>query len=517
MLKVDGAIYDTNKVICRNISVFDAYERGLLSQNILAQLRNFVEYIVQKVNSKGVDTDPNDYQDKKAAWEFVKTKGELRFLIKFHNLLQKSVSHYTFDESGSERLMLKYYEYLLKIKVFLKNRYNMEVLENIDDFPLNLDDNLMEYYRQIAVRIVKPSRYAVRNPYNDRAYIQKIKPFFVKHHIFYEVTFTVANDKASKFDRVIAFTSLDLSDNYAVKLSLHNDVIGVLGKVMPIQIIDSWEVSIRPCEINRFADFFGGHTQISSGNNEFRDLMKFLTDTRMSLVDLVTSSDKYYLWAKTKCTTEAKVTHIFDLLDKSRDFIKDSAPGSNIIRYFLHKMNNKIMRRQYSRESCEMLSNLHLRWGCIPFDKMPYATSLIKHNPRIYDLFECINPSNREHEFLARAIQNNTEQNGVLFTPLTDLERFEDINSLIKNSIPWCMQESTLNATYKYTKTICISRGMLMILRKLSRNLKNYLQQEYQATVILLNLGFPKIPLIELIVKKNSMPLKQYSQILMLH
>jgi len=86
MLKVDGAIYDTNKVICRNISVFDASERGLLSQNILAQLRNFVEYIVQKVYSNGADTDPNDYQDKKAAWEFVKTKGELRFLSKFHTM-----------------------------------------------------------------------------------------------------------------------------------------------------------------------------------------------------------------------------------------------------------------------------------------------------------------------------------------------------------------------------------------------------------------------------------------------
>ena len=166
---------------------------------------------------------------------------------------------------------------------------------------------------------------------------RKSNLFFVKRHIFYEVTFTVANDKASKFDRVIAFTSLDLSDNYAVKLSIHNDVIGVLGKVMPIQIIDSWEVSIRPCEVNRFADFFGSHTQISGGNNEFRDLMKFLTDTRMSLVDLVISSDSYYSWAKAKCTKEAKVTHIFDLLNKSRDLIKDKAPGSNIIRYFLHK------------------------------------------------------------------------------------------------------------------------------------------------------------------------------------
>lgn len=50
--------------------------------------------------------------------------------------------------------------------------------------------------------------------------------------------------------------------------------------------------------------------------------MKFLTDTRMSLVDLVISSDSYYSWAKAKCTKEAKVTHIFDLLNKSRDLIK---------------------------------------------------------------------------------------------------------------------------------------------------------------------------------------------------
>ncbi len=38
MLKVDGAIYDTNKVICRNISVFDASERGWLSNDILTPM-----------------------------------------------------------------------------------------------------------------------------------------------------------------------------------------------------------------------------------------------------------------------------------------------------------------------------------------------------------------------------------------------------------------------------------------------------------------------------------------------
>ena len=85
MLQVDQAILDTNKVICKNIAVFDTSERGLLSQNILSQLRNFVEYIVQKVYSKGIDTDPNDYQDKKAAWGYVKTRGDLRFLTSVHN------------------------------------------------------------------------------------------------------------------------------------------------------------------------------------------------------------------------------------------------------------------------------------------------------------------------------------------------------------------------------------------------------------------------------------------------
>lgn len=46
MLKVDGIIYDINRVISRNISTFDASARGLLSQNVLDLLRNFIEYIV---------------------------------------------------------------------------------------------------------------------------------------------------------------------------------------------------------------------------------------------------------------------------------------------------------------------------------------------------------------------------------------------------------------------------------------------------------------------------------------
>lgn len=230
LLRIDEAILTTNTNICKNINMFDESERGFLSQNILAQLRNFVEYIAVKIYSKGEDANPNDHNYKGLALDSLQKDGKLRFLSNFHNLLQKSVSHYTYNEDGSERLMLKYYEYLLKVKLFLKDKYNFEVLENIEDFPINNDTQLIEYYEKISEKIVTPSRNIISSAYSDSYYIQKIKPFFVNQQIFYVVTFMLANDRTSKFDKIIAFTKLDILSNYAVKLSIHYDSIDILGK-----------------------------------------------------------------------------------------------------------------------------------------------------------------------------------------------------------------------------------------------------------------------------------------------
>ena len=93
----------------------------------MSQLRNFVEYIADKVYANGSDLDPNNYALNVEALKYLQTRGDLRFLHQFHELLQKSVSHYTLDENGSERLMLKYYEYLLKIKIFLNDTYGLHV------------------------------------------------------------------------------------------------------------------------------------------------------------------------------------------------------------------------------------------------------------------------------------------------------------------------------------------------------------------------------------------------------
>ncbi len=273
-MKIDVAILEINKVICANINRFDDSERGLLSQNILSQLRNLVEHVSLKAYSNGSDVEIT-YDNIVLANAYVSSRGNLRFLTKFHNFLQITASHYTLDEENSERLMLKYYEYLLKIKSFLKKTHNLIVLENIDEFPIKIDPALKEYYEKIAEKINQHESVRAKSTYKDRYYIQKIKPFFVEYEVYYEVTFTIANDRASKFDRIIAFTKLDISPNYAVKLTVSNDYIEVLDKIMPIQIIDEWEVSIRPCELDHFTDIFGKHTKIQGGTIESQELMAF--------------------------------------------------------------------------------------------------------------------------------------------------------------------------------------------------------------------------------------------------
>lgn len=431
MSKIDDQILDIDKVICANIGRFDDSERGLLSQNILAQLRNFVEHIALKIYSKGGDIE-DSYENITLAIAHVNTRGDLRFLNQFHGLLQITASHYTLDEENSERLMLKYYEYLLKIRSFLKKTYNLEVLQNIQDFPINIDPALNEYYQKIVERIDLPATTREQSSYTDRYYIQKVKPFFVNYEVYYEVTFTIASDRASKFDRIISFTKLNIPHNYAVKLTVSKDHIEVFGKIMPIQIIDDWEMSVRPCELDHFADLFGKHVTISAGTIEYQNLMIFLKETGLSLSEIVGFPDDYYVRFRERILAGARSNNFLVVLDKCREIIKGNKSGSNIIEYLLYRLNNKIIKSQYSRDACERLSNLNLKYGCIPFDEMPFNTSLIDHNPKLFDIFECIDSSGREHELFARYIRNNNEIKGQLYTPRKDIIGFENIDDLIK-------------------------------------------------------------------------------------
>lgn len=430
MRQVDEQINICDQAISKLIETFgsNSEDRGFLSLNILNNLRTFVESVSVKAAGE-TDYSYEIFQSK--AKNFVAARADLRFLSKFHKRLQESKSHYATDEDVSERLMLKYYEYLLRIKSFLKTTYNINVLNNIDKFPLNTDQTLSEYHKKIVEKIKNPTSEAEKS--NARFYIQKIKPFFVDHEVFYELTFRIADDKTRKFDRLIAFTKLEVTENYAVEFLFRSDHIEVSGKKMPIFIIDGWQTEIRPCEFQNLEKIFDWQAKTyNKTTTEFREVMSFLTETGLNFVEIVDFPDSYYNRFKKRILEKATTSRILDLLDQCRGLIQKKSPGSNILRYLLYNLNNRIIKEQHDPRNNYKLSNLNLAYGSIPFDDMPFATSPMGHNPPISELFDCIDVTNREHELFARRISSNAETKGWLYTPIEDLKNFENINNLVE-------------------------------------------------------------------------------------
>lgn len=430
MITIRYQIQNASNAISQNIESLSS-DRELLSQNLLAQIRNLIEGVVVLFSKNSLDVEFK-YDDIKPSFEGIKGNGKLRYLCRFHQLVQKIASHYTLDGDASERLMLKYYEYLFRLRDHLRQRYALAVIPNLESFPLDLDPSLSEYHEKIAGRIENARRTPKGSERKERYYIQKVCPFVTRGKIYYEVTFCRAVNKTNKFDRIIAFTDLDISDRYAVNLTLKRDQIEVLHQIMPITLILSWEVSIRSCELKNFARIFGVSVNGSTSSHEYHYLMNVLTNGYQNLVDLMDITEDHYAYLRSGAVIANEAPQIFSVLDRAREIVRNNLPGVNILRYFLSKMRNDILKAQYDREGCALLSSLKLKFGCIPFDQMPFCTSLPGHNPKFLDLVSCIDLNGRNHELLARYVRNNVEQRGMLYSAVNELPNFsENIDLLI--------------------------------------------------------------------------------------
>lgn len=429
MTTVAEQIRSASAAICQNIDALGE-QRPLLSQNVLAQLRNLVEGVLVRLH-QGTNCAEFSFDAVKPALAHVRGQGKLNFLARFHRLLQASSSHYTLDGDASERLMLKYYEYMYRLRSLVRATCAMDVLGNLESFPTDLDPSLREYHQKIAQRIEAASGTRVDRESGARYYIHKIRPFFVEFSIYYEVTFSRAVDRVSKFDRIIAFTGIDLTDKYSAYLVLQRDAIRVLDQTMPITLIRAWDVSIRPCELANFGKVLGIRSQVSGTSAEFRHLNQWLTNTAGSLLDLMDmDEDAYQATRFVPRSTDTRLA-IYPILDKARRIVRARLAGHNLLRYLMLRLHNSVIRAQYSTDSCWRLSDLNVEFGCIPFETMPFCTSLRDHNPRFADLVEALEAGDRRHEMLARRLHINVEQHGMLYTPTEDLNGFGDTTTLI--------------------------------------------------------------------------------------
>lgn len=173
-------ISDEIDVISNNFEL-----RDTISRKIIRGLYDLC-YAVMILNAKKLGyTDINQ----KLAWEVSQFKSETKYLYNFLKGL-KYIGIRIPEDGQSERLMLKYFNYLWEIKRFLKRDFGIEVLRNLSKFPLNMDTLDAEYYELVA-DIIDKTDLTPRNVRVLRYYIQKMVPFFVGGERYFEVHFNL--------------------------------------------------------------------------------------------------------------------------------------------------------------------------------------------------------------------------------------------------------------------------------------------------------------------------------------
>lgn len=428
MTIVDNDLKAVNDEICRRFADSDFSPRSVISRDFLALLRDFSERLMLKAYAEGADIE-NTPSNLQAAMNYVKTRGELKVIYRFYVFLQTANLYYVLEEENSERFMLKFCEYLFLIRKLVREKFGGEVLENLERFPLNVDETRRDLSEKIAEKL---RLHEIRSADGGEIYyIEKVTPFFAEHEVYYEVIFSPAADNAGVADHVTAFTKIKLTDCYAARLSLLSDSIELFGKTTSITVIAGWEVAIRNCEYENFMKCVTGRECKVSAVEQER-ISEFLTSTGFYLSELSDFPDYAFQSVEQVCTGDIRGAVFFDALRVCRSVVREHRRGENLIRYLLYQMNNKVIKKQYKSGANAKLSGMCFQNGCIPFDNMPFACSLIGHVPKLCDLLECIPVRHREHELLARAVRVKADKKGRLFTNVKELAMFGDIPNAVK-------------------------------------------------------------------------------------
>ena len=167
-------------------------------------------------------------------------------------------------------------------------------------------------------------------------------------------------------------------------------------------------------------------------NNQYSNLMRILTDEEKTLLELVLMDNELFEKYIEKIKGNAENNNITNLLVMIREHLLSSKKGRNILRYFLVKPDNKVIKTQLCDYPNNYISYLYLVNQSIPFDSMPYAMSLFNHNISWIHLINAIDIEGRNFELLGRYIKNNCESNNILYTSCDEVDKFGNIDELIE-------------------------------------------------------------------------------------
>jgi len=436
MATLKQKILITSDDIDQNIDQLLVTGRGFVSRNVLKQLRVLMDQIAVLIHLNDLNSEVAYHTQIIPALIFIKQQGQYRFFNDFYEKLN-AVMHTSLTDEDADMLMINYVGNLFFLKKLCYEKYQITILKNLRNYPVDLDPGLKKYYEEIFVKL-SARQYKLKSDSNT-FYIEKVKPLILNGEIFYEVTFRKALNAFSKYDKVVAFTKKKITTNYALKLTLAECRVSVEEvKVEALLIID-FEIYIRPCEIMHLGRFFNPSFDYKSHTTEYLNLAKAMKQYRMTLLEILLLEDKRFENFLLHIQKGIGMRDISNLLISLRDIVYQNKKGANILRYLVTNVSNVIIKKQFFDTPNKNLSGLHIQNGSIVFDDMPICSGLLGHNPKITTILECIPLTDREYEMTIRVIHQNTRIGKRLFIPIEELGESSEVLERIKkfNSKIW--------------------------------------------------------------------------------
>lgn len=425
--------------ICSSIDVCESFNRDDVSQMILPRLYDLCRAALL-LNSLKQGKNRSNLQ---LAWEEALLNIKTKYLATFMKGL-KYIDGRIPEDGQSERLMLKYYNFMWQIRDFLKKEYNLHVLNNLEKFPREKDE-LDEQYYKIVADAFENVDLSSKSCRPSRFYITKRTPFFVGNERFYEVTLQLAGIYATKYNRITAYTKENISTNYSVQISFENMPINLWGIQSDVKIITNWRVSIDPSCLNKLGKILKMPTKISSNYGEYSTLMDFLTTTGINFLELIDLQQLSFAEILDSIYLSSNTSHFKNILiELNKNYSKASSTvGANTIRYLLLNLKEdmliNVMPWTYTQKT--LSDNLYLSNRCFPFERNPYISNLYGSNTsnenNIKYIFDAIGGVKLEKVRPYLKIKNQIFQTGEIYFDIKDIATEQEISEYNNNLDVW--------------------------------------------------------------------------------
>lgn len=433
-------VEDVKRVIqrrCQDISEeidrFEIYNdtRDNVSRKIITQLRDLCEATL-------VLNGLNYYQQisLRTSWELALMSLSTKFLSTFLQGL-RYIAFRVPEDGQYERLMLKYYDFLWRIRKYLRDNHKIDVLENLEKFPRELDEE-DKAYSQLIANAFKSVKSEFNPVKQSRYYIEKQTTFYVGKERYFEVTLQLADKYATKYNRLTVYTQKDISTNYAIQVGYEEISIQLWDKPSLIKIVTNWQVSIDPAALNKIAFIIGKDLKLSARYNEYHALMKFLTQSGVNLLDLIDMRQERFDAILEHIYSKQKTKYFKEiLLTLKNDFDENAHTwGKNIVRYLLLKLKDEVLEDLLLQEGNKgyFNKNIKLSSSCSPFGNNPILYNLPNqktHNQKVSkDVIRAVALKNIDKYLPYIRLKSLINLTGEIYFPKEEIEYNEEAQTI---------------------------------------------------------------------------------------